>query len=309
MALYEKADRRAHEPARGANGWIGSPALPSLPIIEQIPVEIDKREGRRLARLAQRLLAEEPALAVTEAFRGNVAPGLGPWPCLVIEDHSAIALSEDPGDLTYAYRALLLAGEGDQVVTGVQRSLGFENYCRDVLGLGRVEILTLQTGASAGPLAQRAANEPRLVDRAAERARASGGLNVICYMGTGNVWRLAGRIAAHSGAPVRVAAPPPRLTRRVNDKLWFAQRVTEVLGRRASPPATAAFSLAALVGQVAALARRFPSVAVKLVDSASSAGNIVIDSAEVSDVPLRALRARLGRVLRAVGWQGASRSW
>ena len=35
-----------------------------------------------------------------------------------------------------------------------------------------------------------------------------------------------------------MAAPGPRLSRRVNDKLWFSERVTEVLGRQPFPKPT-----------------------------------------------------------------------
>jgi hypothetical protein len=40
---------------------------------------------------------------------------------------------------------------------------------------------------------------------------------------------------------VAVAAPPPRLTSRVTDKIWFANQVREVLVPDALPPTFAAF--------------------------------------------------------------------
>jgi hypothetical protein len=279
-----------------------SPAV-SLPIVEHHAVEIDADERRELARMARKLRAQEPALSSTEAFGPLVAPGLGPWPRLVLEDHSWIVLFEKTGDVAYTYRALLLAGDGDQVVVGIDRSLGFEDYCREVLGLGRVEVLSPDPAARPGPLAVRCANDPDLLDRIARHARDCGGLNILPYMGTGGVWMLASRIAARSGRPVRVAAPPPRLTLRVNDKVWFAQRVAELLGRGAVPPAYAVFNLAALAGRVAALGKRYPSVAVKLTSSASSAGNIVLGPAELSGVSLRTLHGHLSQCLRALGWR------
>ena len=123
-------------------------------------------------------------------------------------------------------------------------------------------------------------------------------------MGTGGVWSLAGAIAAQSRREVRVAAPPPRLTRRVNDKIWFGERVTEVLGRGALPPAYTAFSFSALVRRILALARRHASVAVKLPDSAGSVGNFVLESADLVRQTPRLLRDRLHEMLAEAGWRG-----
>lgn len=274
---------------------------PSLPIVPHLPAEITKDERRAAVSLAKQLLSEEPALGATAPFGPQVTVGLGPWPSLVLEDHSAITLFETKGDPAYSYRALLLAGEGDLVAIGVPRSLAFESYCRDQLGLGKVEILTPRPGLK--PLALRCAEDAKLIGRAAAVARDGGGLNLIPYMGTGGVWKLAGIIAESANAAVRVAAPPPRLVRRVNDKLWFAARITELLGGRALPPAHPSFGLASLSGRLANLARHYRAVAVKVPSSASSSGNIVLDSREVTGLPLRTLRNLLQHRLQRAGWR------
>jgi hypothetical protein len=276
----------------------------SLPVVPQLRVEFGEDERRDISRIAERLLADEPLLCATEPFGATVKSGLGARPGLFLEDHSWISLFDSRGDLAYSYRALLLAGDGDLVAIGAPRSAEFERYCRDLLGLGRAEVLFPAALGTGLPLAVRCARDPAVLDLASDRARSAGGFNVVPYMGTGGVWMLAGKIAARSGVEVRVAAPPPRLTSRVNDKLWFAQRVTELFGGRALPPASAAFSLAALAGRLAALARRHAAVAVKLTGSASSAGNIVLESEQLAGVSLGALRNRLHRLLQGVGWRG-----
>jgi hypothetical protein len=124
-------------------------------------------------------------------------------------------------------------------------------------------------------------------------------------MGTGGVWRLAATVAAHSGVTVRVAAPPPRLTKRVNDKLWFAQRVVEVLGTRAIPTTSSVFGPAALTGRVAALAKHNRHVAIKVPDSAGAAGNLVLDSTSLRGLSARALQERLLTVLWRLEWDQA----
>jgi hypothetical protein len=276
----------------------------AITVIEQIPVALDDDERKRITAIGQRLLAAEPALNETAAFGNLVKTGLGPWPAVVIEDHSAIALYEERGDWVHSYRSLLLAADGDIVLIGVPRIEAFEDYCRDVLKLGRVQILCPRPLQPPGPLALRAAGDGALVEQLAEQARRKGGLNIITYMGTGYVWILAGRIAAASRRPVCVAAPPPRLTRRVNDKSWFTERLVDLLGPRAAPPSTAAYSFSGLASQVARFARRHPSVAVKLPDSASSTGNLVFDARSLRQSSLRLIDERLRRRLANINWRG-----
>lgn len=115
--------------------------MTDLPIVAHCDVTLDAQERERLRRLASDLRADEPALWASAAFGPRVSPGLGPWPSLVIEDHSGIALFEERGDAPYAYRALLLAGDGDLVVIAPPRCPRFEDYCRSILGLGQVEII------------------------------------------------------------------------------------------------------------------------------------------------------------------------
>jgi hypothetical protein len=153
-------------------------------------------------------------------------------------------------------------------------------------------------------LAQRAGEDEALIALLGRRAREAGGLNLVPYMGSGHVWKLAGRIAAAARRPVRVLAAAPRLTRRVNDKSWFAERLVEVLGPRAAPPTTAVYSFSGLAAQVSKFACHHESVAVKLRDSASSTGNLVFDSADLRRSSLKRVCASLRARLAALGWDG-----
>ncbi len=266
-------------------------------------VQIPAAERRRVAQLARQLISDEPALGATDHFGANVTTGLGAWPSLFIEDHSAIRLFEQVGDPTYSYRALLLAGEGDLVAVGVPRNRAFEAYCRDHLNLGWPIVLRPMPRGTPTPLARRCFEDRGLLRRIAKAAQLGGGLNLVPYMGSGGIWVLASRIAEASGSAVRVAAPPPRLTHRVNDKLWFAARVGELLGAQSLPPAHPVFGLASLAGRVAALARSAATVAIKVPDSASSAGNIVLSAREVKGVSSERLRERLLSLLQRAGWR------
>jgi len=276
----------------------------AVSVVEQIPASLDAAEQARLARLADTLRAAEPALDATAFFGAQVSAGLGPGPTAVIEDHSAIRLFEEVGDLAYAYRSLLLGGRDDVVLIGVPRNPAFETYCRETLGLGPVEVLGPRPDAAGRSLTRRVLNDEDLMSELARRAQRHGGLNLLPYMGTGGVWALAARLAAASGQAIQVGAPPPRLTRRVNDKSWFAACVEAALGAPAHPPGIAVHSLSGLVAQLAAFARSHPGVAIKLPDSASSAGNLVLDPARLRAEPLKRLRDRIVGALHGLGWRG-----
>jgi hypothetical protein len=275
-----------------------------VPVVAHGDIRLDRAERRRLEALAGRILTRNPRLADGSAFGDDVRSGCGPWPNLIIEDHSEIRLFETAGTQAYAYRALLLGGDGDVVVLDLPRVASFEAYCREHLKLGRAEILCPREGPPQRPLSVRSALDELLVGQAAARARAAGGLNVVPYMGTGGAWRLAAEIARGAGTEVRVAAPSPGLARWANDKVRFAECVRETLGQAGLPASEAVFGTAALIHRLMGMARRSPTVAVKIPDSASSSGNLVFAANALAGHSARSLRDRVLGLLAARGWQG-----
>jgi hypothetical protein len=271
---------------------VGADIDAPFPVVEQVSGSLGDEARARAARVARELLEADPRLAATGQFGADVRPGLDSGACLFIEDHHGIRLFERLGNLAYTYRALLLARPGDVVAIGVSRSPEFERYCAETLALGEVETLE-PARFDADSLAARCSRDPAVVERLATLAREIGGLNIVPYMGTGGVWALAGVVCEHSRAPVRVAAPPPHLTRCVNDKIWFGRCVDRLIGAEATPSAESASGSAMLTAKVAALARSHASIAVKVPDSASSKGNLVLDAATVTNQPLPRLRRHL----------------
>lgn len=274
-----------------------------FPVVEQIRCALSDEARGRAARIAQELLDTDPRLPATRPYGEGAHPALDSGPCLFIEDHHEIRLFEHSGDFAYAYRALLLARPGDVVVIGVPRNLAFERYCAETLGLGEVEILTPARSETAESIAARCTGDPVVTGRLAALARRHAGLNVVPYMGTRGVWALAGVVSERSGMPVRVAAPPPRLARRANDKIWFSACVARLIGKHAVPACWSASGSAMLTARVAALSRSHASVAVKLPDSASSKGNFVLGADLLARQPLSQLRRRLLELMRRAGWQ------
>lgn len=278
---------------------------PSLPVRSFASVDIGSAERDRLGGLAERLLAEEPALGATGAFGRHVRAGLlERGPALAFEDHSALALFAQRQNSPTEYRARLLAGDGDFIAIGEQPDSVFEAYCRDILGLGSVERLTPRGEGPVIRLPLRLLRDADSLARLSEAARRYGAMSLIPYYGNGYSWLLAREIAVGSGAQVSIAAPPPRLTKRVNDKLWFADRVTEVLGSRSLPATRHAYGPAALAAELRTLARRHDRVTVKVPDSAGSLGNIAIPSEDVLSRSLAGLRDWLVALLGGLTWDG-----
>lgn len=273
----------------------------ALPIVGQCEVLLPDAEHRRLSQLAQRILKHEPGLPLCEAFGRGVASGLDDGPALLFEDHSEITLFSCPEDETLQYRSLLLADDDDLVLIRTRRNLAFERYCCETLALGNAEVMVLPSDSTRPPLPLHGADHADTFRTIVNVARRQGRLTIIPYIGTESAWRLAGQIAAASGAQISMAAPPPRLTQCVNNKLWFARRVTEVLGHDARPPSYQASGPAAVAVRVAALARRTDRVVVKIPDSAGSAGNLVLESAAVRALALPELQRQILGLLDSLG--------
>lgn len=272
-----------------------------LTVVQQGGAPPDARDRDRARALARTLRTANPGLAPPQPD-DLARPGLDRAPSLVIEDHSEITLFETAGNRAYADRALLLAGDGDSVVLGGRGRDAFAAYCRDTLGLGAPERLVPAPAGEGVSLAHRCRADRKLLAGVAAEARCHGGLNILPYMGTKGVWALAWAIAEQAGVPMRVGAPPPRLVRAVNDKVWFATRVAELLGIRHEPDSARIESHTALIEHVQQVAAGHDSLVVKLPHSASGAGNLVLDAAELRRLSKPALGERLKGLLRAAGW-------
>jgi hypothetical protein len=276
----------------------------SLPIVRQVSVELEAYTRNRLQTLAKRLLAAEPTLNRVDMFGPQVRSGICDAPALFFEDHSEIGLFKAADDIPLEYRSFLLAGEDDVVLLAGRRFPEFEAYCHKVLGLGANTVMQPRDGSKDKvlPLSFRCMRDTALLKGLCRTAQQKGKFNVVPYMGTGNAWRLAAAIADGSGAEVFVATPPPRLTRRVNDKLWFLERVHEAFGSSASPLTYSVFGPAALAARIRALASRFARVAVKVPDSAGSLGNVMIRSEDIAGKSLQDIRQNILNTLFERGW-------
>jgi len=275
-----------------------------LPVVPWTTVTLDQHELRRLEAIAARMATKEPALAATHAFGARTRPGLSADFWLVIGDTREIALAKVGHEATYEYRLSLLARQGDFVVFGGEPHDEFERYRSRQIGLGPIVSINVRRfpGNPLLPLAERCLLDRAAFSRIVERTKQAGGLTIVPHIGMGSVWRLAAAVAEATGLDVCVASAPPRLTRRVNDKLWFTRLAAEILGETALPATYAAHGPAVLAQRIRSLARSAERVVVKVPDSAGAAGNLCLAAREVADAALSDIKSRMLHVLRAVGW-------
>jgi hypothetical protein len=276
---------------------------PSLPVVEQVPVEVNAIERSRIAALAETLRRRDPGLADTDFGAGRVRQGAGDGPALIFEDHGEIPLFTTAAPSPLEYRSLLLAGDGDFFALGGQRIPDFEAYARDDLRLGDVDVLP-RPDAVSGALPEALRNDPASMTRLVRRAREHGALTVIPYLSTAGAWQLAAAIAEEAGVVVDVLAPPPALAARVNDKSWFSLRTAEVLGPDAIPETGWAADPFELTVALQLLAKRHRRLVVKMPDSAGGVGNVVLDSDDIEGLDHHGL---LAHVWQATGRAG--RGW
>ena len=90
----------------------------SIPVSEGLAVRVGSDERRELARMAARLIAEDPALVTNDTLDPRTGSGIENGPALFYEDHSEIRFRSGA---CLDYRSRLLAGDGDIVMIGGQR--------------------------------------------------------------------------------------------------------------------------------------------------------------------------------------------
>jgi hypothetical protein len=229
--------------------------------------------------LATEIRAGEPAIGDVDVFGPDVFRGCGPEPKVLFGDSGEIPLIAEASYNRLDYRIGFLAGEGDLIVIGDVRHPAFEDYQRQVLGLSRLDFTSFATqfrGRYRATPATCLRDEPAYA-QLRRFAAGHGGTTLFAFLTTGTIWALAARLAADTGCRIGVAGPPPLLSRRANDKIWFGNVVARLFGSGAEPEKRTAHGWAALVRHVGDMAQRWERLLIKVPDSAGSAGNCVVD--------------------------------
>ncbi|MYC12010.1 MAG: hypothetical protein F4X59_18055, partial [Holophagales bacterium] len=221
-----------------------------------------------------------------------------------LDDFAAIPFLDGVSGVEhYQHRARLRARGGDLYVASTPVSPGYERYCRDVLGLGAVELLAVDPGDDRLAIARACVTNRALLDRVGTLARGCG-LVVEPFLGTEAIWDLAAAVAADTGARVRVLAPPPPVTWIANDKANFEDLVTAVLGPGFLPESRRSASAEALARELLELSEMAPSVALKRLRCASAMGNEVFESAAIRRLGFPGVLDIVRGFLERTGWEG-----
>ena len=274
-----------------------------LTIVPCCKPKLDKEDKARVQTIANRLIRDEPALGAGTHFAPLVKQGLSNAPALIFGDQQEISLFSGNIPSLLEYRMAVLAQPGD-IVAVHQRDKAFEDYLSKHLNLTDITFIDPQTarGDHLTPMSIECRTNTRMHSAINPIARNAGKLQLLAFNTTGNVWRLAQDISQRCEVEVSVAGPSPRVARRANNKIWFTNRVRELLGSDALPPTHGVFGPAAAAGHIARLAKRHPRVVLKIPDSAGSVGNIAFDSDDLSGKNVADIRNDLLEVLQSRGW-------
>ncbi len=291
-------ERRASIEPDGRSSGAGT-----LPVAPVRRVSLSDADRANAVALAARLRQEDRHLSSTAFFGPGVQSGFGPTPAILIGDKSEIPLLPPAGQDALEYRIALLARKDDVIVLATERNPSFEAYLARLLGMEGINVLTARQTAPGPPqpTAQRCIEDPRLLNRLIEHVRAGHGANLLPYISTGRIWALAKQLHEHTGEPVSVAASPPNLAARVNDKLWFGDIAVRLLGETAVPAKVSAFGPAALTGHVRRLAAKREKLVIKVPDSAGSAGNYPVSAARIRNMSVRDLHGYLQSLVSEQG--------
>lgn len=269
----------------------------------------DPATDERVRAVAARAAERERLADATERWRPLAATAeqvARDAPTLALDDYSRIPFVKAvPGVEWYQYRARLRCGSGDRYAVAAGGVPGYEEYCRNHLGLGRAGLVRLRGGSATDlSLAHRLGEDPTALDALARWARGAGRVRIDPYMGIEPVWALAERLARMAERPVHVLGPPPAVTRMVNDKARFSRIVEELLGADAlartsvsSDPRELAEHLRREVGAV-------PAVALKMPSCASGMGNRIFLSDALRGRPAAAYLELVERFLAEKEWDG-----
>ncbi len=315
MDLYspEGEHKYSSEALTGASS--GAVRHPS-PVMRSEGVEvIDADEDARLAAVAASLsAADERFDADRQAFAEQLPDELPGEDALTlhVDDFSIISNLKDIAAIEgYPARAFVRAREGDLVAGTFPAIPGYTEYLNGRLGLGTPTYIRADPAPGAPVYA---GFEALLGDEAAQRKieakirAADRDFWLHPYMGLEAGWRFARRLTDRCGRRARVLGPLPTITERANNKLWFTEVVTAVLGSESALDSRAARSPGEVCDRLVETARLVdghPSaarVALKLTDSASGMGTSIFEPDAILTRSPASLRAFVDDWLHEHEW-------
>jgi len=228
----------------------------------------------------------------------------GGRPVLHLDDVSKIPFVQDvAGVEEYQHRARVRARTGDLFTAVTDPSDGYEDYCRNILGLGAPQFVRAGSGRHAFAVADACLSDPPFRSLV-ERARNAGGLLIHPYMAIGEVWQLAARVGEASGTRVEVVGPPPPVLWIANDKAALSEIVSRVLSEDWIVETFSGTEPEVMARHLQRMARRTPSVGLKRARCASGLGNAVYDAESLRRLDFPGVLGEVDAFLRRTEWAG-----
>ncbi len=258
--------------------------------------------GSDLETIVQDYAARHQLISALESRQKHCWQGDRRWPVLHLDDVSGIPfLSGIEGVDEYQHRARLRCGDGDLFATVSSPQPGYEEYCRDQLGLGSPHHLYSsppdgQIRVSSGCM------EGEVFSRLVEVARQAGGMLIEPYMGIEDCWHLASTVSDEAGVPVQMISPPPEITWVANDKALFSELVESVVGEDALVMTRTATDVASLVAHLREMFPVANRVAIKRTRCASAMGNRLFQVADLRALEDEEQERLIHEALKSMDW-------
>ena len=234
-------------------------------------------------------------------FRLEASPDGGAVLCL--EDISGIPfVSEIPGVEEYQHRARVRAGDGDLFAAVTPPSPGYEDYNREVLHLGKPDLVIAEPPADNPMAVAVACARGEAFERIREFGHERGGLVIHPYMAIETVWTLAEKLA-DEGVSTSVLGPPPPVLWIANDKARIAEINDKLFDQPWNVETQVERKPEQMVRQLGKMAARFPRVGLKRTRCASATGNLVFDSSNVTEAEGQVVLRRVRRFLNRTEWK------
>jgi hypothetical protein len=224
-------------------------------------------------------------------------------PTLYLEDLTGIPfLSKIAGIEAYQHRARVRAHDGDLFAAVGPKTEGYEAYCRDVLQLGRTELVHAEPVDGLMAVAK-ACMEGEAKNRLIERAKEANGFSLHPYMSIDAVWDLASLIREEANVDVSVCGPPPPILWIANDKSLLCELASRTAGTHVISESRLNTKPELMGYALEELARSNDKVALKRTRCASAMGNKVFDSKTILALPKGELEKEIKTFLEETEWE------
>lgn len=251
-----------------------------LPIVKHQCVELSGLDVEFAEKVAAKVIAMHPELRIESLFAHLVPKSITDAPTLHVDDLTGIQIASE-SSVFLQERARLRAMDGDLLATTLPPIDGYESYCGNVLGLGSVEWLTPDCQGKPLHLAEACYTDRGIRREVVRHVRQLGLRYIHPHIGSTAPWELALLMQQTSHLPIEVVAPPPALTRFVNDKGAFTKLVHAMFGDAATPPTEVVWNVANAANSLPSLPTTSRFAAIKLPSAAGGSGNLLIALDEI----------------------------